>query len=64
MTAKMVGMLDLEAKHEWNGLFTPRLCVDLKSVFLRTHFGKSHNPKIHKNCPVEMNEINATVQFL
>ena len=33
----------------------------LKPVILRTYLGKSHHPKICKNCPFEMNEINGAV---
>ena len=33
----------------------------LKSVFFRTYLGKSFDPKIHKNCPIEFIDFNGTV---
>ena len=35
--------------------------LPLKSVFLRTYLGKSFDPKIHKNYPIEINEFNGAV---
>ena len=35
--------------------------LEIKSVFLRTYLGKSFDPKIDKNCLVEINEFNGAV---
>ena len=43
------------------GLTLQQNSTIIKSVFLRTYLGKSQHPKIHKNCPIEMNEINGAV---
>ena len=44
-----------------SGAWKPYDFLDVKVCFLRTYLGKSFQPKIHKNCPVEFIDFNGAV---